>query len=439
MEIREILRRFLRNAALFLGSRLVFGLLNLASSALVVRFYGLGELGVVVLLQAYVRLFSEVVKFESWQAVLTYGTRPFDADRAAFKRLLGLTLGIDIVSLAIGIACGLAFMPWAVEIFEWPPEVARFAPFFLLSLPFITQGTPNGVLRLVDRVDILAWQHGLNATVRFAGVLLVWATDGGVLGLVLAWFAGSILAGMLQWAYAFRELAIRRMKPRMRLNLRDAAREFPGIWRFLALSNATSSLGLVYNAGTTMILGASLGASAAATLQIAQQLVNAISKPARQLGPIIAPEFTRLAAGGDWGTFRDLLVKQMKLTALVVGGIGTVLFVLLGPLLAAVYGEALLENIWLFRILIFNALLASVFFSVVPAFLSVAKAGTVLTINAVSAVIYMVVTFALLEAHGLLAVGYGVIASTLISLPLNVILGGRLLRKRLRRVGEAAR
>lgn len=438
MDLHEIIRRVLRNSAIFLGSRLVFGLLNLASSALVVRTLGLGDFGVVVLLQAYVRLLSEGIKFESWQALLTYGTGLFVHERAGFRRLLGLMLGIDILSILVGLSFGLAFLPWAGHIFEWPPEIVNFAPFFLLSLPFITQGTPNGILRLADRVDILAWQHGLNATVRFAGVLLVLALDGSVLGLVLAWFAGSIVSGLLQWAGAFRELARRRMMPRMRFNLIAAGREFPGIWSFLTLCNVTSTLSMIYNSGSTMLLGASLGPAAAATLQIALQIVGAIGKPAAQLGPIIMPEFTRLASSEDWWTFRKLILRQIRMTSLVVCGIGVVMFVGLGPLLAFVYGEELLQHIWLFRILVLGALVQSIFFSFQPAFLSMAEPGTVLAIRVVSVAVYLLLTLALLPSQEVLAVGFGGLASLAVNLGLNLALGHRHLGKRLRSVGEVA-
>jgi len=81
MHLDEIIARFLRNVAMILGSRLTFGLLNLATNALVVRAFGLTELGIVLLLQVYVRMFTDIVKFESWQAVLSYGARLQDDRR----------------------------------------------------------------------------------------------------------------------------------------------------------------------------------------------------------------------------------------------------------------------------------------------------------------------------------------------------------------------
>ena len=433
MDLSEISRRFTRNAQIILGSRLAFGLVNLATNALVVRAYGLHELGIVVLLQAYARLFTEIAKFESWQAVLSYGAMRFDSDPRSLRRLLGLTLSIDILSVLAGIAAGIVLIPWAARTFEWPPEVASFAPVFLISIAFITQGTLNGVLRLTDRVEVLAWQHGCNALVRLAGVLVAWGIGAGVMGIVLAWFAGSVVSGLLQYGMALAELARRRLKPKMHWNLRAAGAEFPRIWSYLAFTNAASSLGFFYNSGAAMVVGAELGASSAATVQLARQFANGLGRPVRLLGPIISPEFAKLRGAGNWTTFRALLWRVLRLSALIVGIVGALLMVVLAPLLAAIYGQEILPNIWLFRFMIMSSLVSMISFSFEPALLSAAKAGTLLAIRVVSATVFIVSGLFLLEEFGLITAGLAYLLARLVDVTLLAFLGGRLLAKRVRR------
>lgn len=432
MNLRDIFRRFARNASIILGGRLFFGLVNLGTSGLVVRLYGLPEFGVVVLLQAYARLFTEIAKFESWQAVLSYGTIAYEKDRPALRRLLGLTLGVDICSALLGIAVGIALIPWAARIFDWPQEVVSFAPVFLVTIVFITQGTFNGVLRLTDRVDVLAWQHGCNALVRLAGVLVAWGLGAGVMGLVLAWFAGSVISGLLQFGMALRELARRGIAPRLRVGLLAASAEFPGIWRFLGFANLASSISFVYNSGAALAVGAEIGSAAAATLQIARQFANGLGRPFRLLGPIIAPEFALLAGAGNWRVFRKLLVKQLAVTSLLIGGIAVLLFPLLGPLLSLIYTEAILPDIWLFRLLIVAALISMISFSFEPALLATARAGTLLAIRAAAASVFIATGLLLIEPFGLIAVGVAYVLAQLVDLALFAVLGGRMLAKRVR-------
>ena len=438
MDLADVYRRFLKNAGMIIGSRVIFGLLNLASSAVAVRSVGLQDFGTVVLLQAYTRLFTEIVKFESWQAVLTYGARLFDDDRRGLRQLLGLTLSLDLLSMLVGIACGIAFIPLAGRVLEWPDAVTTFAPAYLLAIPFITQATPSGVLRLFDRVDILVYQHAANALVRFGGVVVSWELDGGILGLVLAWFLGSVFGGLIPIVVSMMLLGREALLPIFRLNLFRVANEFPRIWRFLAFANVSSSISFVYSSGAAMFTGATLGPSAAATLQIAQQFSHSLRRPVRLLGPVIFPEFARLAAKGDWLTFRKLLARQLMATAAVVGGLGLVLFALLEPLLAAVYTRTILDEIWLFRILILSAALSMITFAFEPAMLSANKPGTLLIIRAIPALLFIATVVPAVDSQGLIAVGYGSLVVQVSHLLLSVILGSRLMNKRLRRQAQSA-
>jgi O-antigen/teichoic acid export membrane protein len=261
MELSDIWRRFARNAAMIVGGRIGFGLLNLATNAVVVRVFGLEDLGVVLLLQAYARLFSEIVKFQSWQAVLRYGAG-FEENAPGLRRLVGFTLGLDLLGFAVAIGAAILLVPWAVDWFGWSGDVAEFAPFFVLSIAFITHATPTGVLRLFDRVDALAIQHALNSMLRFAGVCLAAALDGGVMHIVLAWFAASVLSGGYLIAVSVR-LAFRcGVIPDLSVNWLRVGREFPQIWQFLCFTNASTFVPLVVKQGSTIFVGAQLGAAA---------------------------------------------------------------------------------------------------------------------------------------------------------------------------------
>lgn len=433
MNLTEIFRRFLRNAAMILGSRLTFGLVNLGTNALIVRAFGLTELGIVLLLQVYVRLFTDIVKFDSWQAVLTFGAREQEAGNPdRLRRLLGFTLGVDVVSVSLGVICAILFVPWAADIFEWPPEVTGFAPIFALSVFFLVQGTPNGILRLVDRVDILAIQFALNATIRFLGVGAVALLGGGVYGIALAWFAANVLSGVLPMIFAWREARARGMVPCFDIGWHRIGRHFEGIWKFLVFSNLSSSLSFIYFSGTVTFVGGAVGPAAAATLQIAQQFAVSLSRPARILSPLISPELAKLAATGDWATFARLIQRQLLVMAAVLTVFGAVLFLVLGFIVETVYGPELSADIRLFQILILASLLVMTTFSFEPAMLSANKPAMLLSLRAGAALIYVASSLALLPSQGIYAFGYGFLISQTAYVVTFATIGTRILRDRVR-------
>jgi len=439
MELSGIWRRFVRNSAMIVSSRMIFGLLHLATNAVVVRAFGLDELGVVLLLQAYARLFSEIVKFQSWQAVLRYGAAlEAPGDRTELRRLIGFTLGLDLLTFAVAISAAILFIPHATEWFGWTDEVAGFAPVFVISIIFITHATPMGVARLFDRVDVLAKQYALNSALRFGCVCLAAVLGGGVMHIVIAWFAASVISGVYLMAVVARLLIRDGLTPTLGVSWIGAGREFPKIWRFLFFSNVATSIALILNYGTTVVVGAQLGAAAAATWEVARQVGGAIAKPARLLGPLMFPELSRMVAHGDWVAMRHVLLRQLLVSLVVLSGVAIVLLAALPVLIELVFGPELLSEIWLFRLAILGSLVALAGFLLEPAFLSAGKAGTLLTIQTAGILVFVAIAVMTLHTIGLIGLGFALLGYHVTYHGFLLLVGRGLIAKRIRRSGEAA-
>ena len=135
-------------------------------------------------------------------------------------------------------------------------------------------------------------------------------------------------------------------------------------------------------------------------------------------------------------------MKQLALTALVIGAAGAVLFAVLDLVLSLVYGAEILDAIWLFRILILASMLTMLTFSFEPALLSVNKPTLLLALRVFSAAIYAVVGLSLLGELGILSMGIAFLASQTVYVVSCIWFGARILKKRLRRLpadAEAAK
>lgn len=438
MDLSEIYRRFFRNAGLLLGSRVVFGLLNLATMTLALRHYGLVDLGMLLLLQSYTRLFAEIVKFNSWQAMLRYGSLLEETgEHQKFRRLMGFVITVDLLAAGLATACAILLIPLAERWFDWPAEVAGFAPFFVFAIFFITQGAHTGVLRLFDRVGAVVMQHSLNATVRFALVGLLILLDAPFFYVVLAWFAAFVAGGVWPMAAFLREVIQRDLMPRFTWTWIGAAREFEGIWRFLVLTNLSSFPTLVVQNGVTMTLGGAVGPAAAAIYEVARQFSAAIGRPMRMLGPIIFPEFARLTAKGEWLKIRAIFVRQLALTVLLSSALTVVLMALLPLLVEHLFGAEVAAHLWLFRLLIIGAMIGLLGFAIQPAFLSANKAGTMLTLQVLATGVFIASAFAGYRAWGLDGTGFGLVGYAVTLQTCSLVIGRRLLKKRIRRARES--
>lgn len=341
-----IWRRVRRNSAIIVGERVIFGFLNLAAAALAVRAVGAEAFGVVILLQAYVRLISGLLKFQSWAAVTKFGAEAMaDGDEPRFRRLIGFTLRLDILGSAATILLGMLALPYAAALLDWPEEAQALAPWFMLTAPFITHGTPTGVLRLLDRFIVLARQHALNAVLRFIGSLAIFLApmfgdfgDGGLGAgaLIVVWGAASFISGGYMIGSAVRAMRARGLTPRLGGSWRFLTRSFPQIWRFVIVMNANSFLATVTTHGTVLVVGAMLGPVAAGLFGLVRQFTDPLNRLSSLIGPVLFPEFAWLETRRDRRgiaalLWRTLLVSgaALALVCLALAGVGEQLLSLL--------------------------------------------------------------------------------------------------------------
>ena len=398
-------RNVLANASVILGERLAFGVVNIAAAAVAVRAVGFEAFGAVLLVHAYTRLFGDMLRFQSWQAVLRYGAPALaDGRTQDLRRLLGLTLRLDLIALAGSITAAILFSSFAASIFSWPAETARWAPFYVLAIVFMATETPAGVLRLLDRFGILAARHAMNASIRLTGAALVWMLGieggAGASALIAVWFLASVLSGGWMIAMAFLVLRGRNLLPRMLGNWSEMRAGFDGFWGFVLATNASTTLATTAANLTTLVVGGVLGASAAGLFGVVRQITDSFGKPAKRPGPVIFPELGRLRAEKRRKSLDGLILRALGAGAAAVAVIAGVMALAGGPLLEAAFGAEALQAYNLMILATVAASLSIWGFSLEPALLSAGRAGISLAIQCAAVALYALTLFGLLSMGG---------------------------------------
>ena len=324
--VRQTLgQRLWKNISVILGGRLVFGIVNLAAAALAVRACGVEAFGVVALLQAYIRVFAGLIRFDTWAAVTRYGVAASDST-PDLQRLLGFTLRLDAIAFFVSVLLAALLAPFAGRLFDWPEAVIALAPWYAVNIIFITGATATGFLRLADRFSVLAQQHGLNALIRLAGTVLLWVFGGGVVQLALVWGVAGIVSGVFMMWVAWREAMRRDLWPRVRGSWRELSEGFPNIWRFVTVTNLEGMVSTVMNHGVVLMVGAILGTSGASLFQIARQSTDFMRKTSTLLSPIFFPEFAKMEAKGKRSKIRRLINRTLQFALVWLAIASTVLF-----------------------------------------------------------------------------------------------------------------
>ena len=405
-------RKVMANASLLLGERVVFGLVNLAAAAIAVRAVGLEAFGAVVLAHAYARLLGDTLRFKSWQAVLRYGALPLaEGRRDDLRRLIGLSLRLDIAAAAGSLLLAWIAAGWVAALLNWPEATARWAPWYAFAIVFMIAGTPTGVLRLLDRFGVLAAQHAINASIRLAGATLIWLGSGGAEALMAVWFVAVVVSGSWTIWTALALLAARGLMPRMGGRWRTLQQGFDGYWRFVFATNLSATLSSALTSVTTLVAGGLLGPAGAALYAVAKQVADALTKPAKLIGPIIFPEISHLLAQQ-----RRKPIDGLLLRALAAGGAGACLIALLvaaagETLLVAVFGPVALPAYDLVVLAAAAGALTMWGFALDPALLAAGRAGQSLVVELAATTSYVVILAVWLPAGG----GLGAIGAALLT------------------------
>jgi O-antigen/teichoic acid export membrane protein len=198
--------------------------------------------------------------------------------------------------------------------------------------------TPSGVLRVLDRFDLLGWSDTLMPISRAILAAVAYAAGGGLSAYVVIWYVSDLAGNLFGWFLAWRELKRTGHLEGMRPTLRPDP--LPGAWRFAINVNLAASVQAIWGPTGRLVVGGLLGPAGAALFRIASTLADAAQKPADLLGRAFYPEIMRmdLSSNKPWKLMRRVVVLASGTAAIAIG------LLLLGgkPLLSLLFGKSFL-------------------------------------------------------------------------------------------------
>jgi O-antigen/teichoic acid export membrane protein len=408
----EIFRRILANAGKLLGGRAVNAVLSLAYTAVAARALGVKGLGVLVMIHAFAQLLGDVVKFQSWQTVLQYGAEPLAQRRIEeLQRVVRFTLMLDLISGLAGVLAGVVGALAFGGQLGWGAEQGPLAATYALSVMFITAASPLGILRLLDRFDVLAGQAAVISVVRLIGCAAGYVLHADLAFFLLVWALGTIAGFFLLALAAWRELGRNGLLAGFRW-LGPVRIETPGVWRFAWATNLNATLGVAFTHLVTLMVGGLLGPADAALWRIGRQVADAIAKPVRLLIPALYPELVRLRAERREKTMWRLTGR----ITLVASAVGLLLLAVSGfagaPLLRLVMGAGFAAAAGVMTWQVAAAVVNLVSLPLEPMVISLGQAGATVRVRVVVAVAYAVTLPFLVRRYGVEAAGAALVASS---------------------------
>jgi O-antigen/teichoic acid export membrane protein len=333
------LRSLLKNSSYLAASKAVGAVFGLATLAFAARGLGLVLFGTLILISSYAKAVSGIAKFQSWQLIVRYGGHGVaHGDPEHFKVATGFAFSLDLISGIGGMLVGAALLPFIGHWFGLSNQYLWLALFFCTSLPTMASATPTGVLRVLDRFDLISWGGTAGPISRaiLAGVAYFAGASFAVF--VTVWWVSEIFDDLLLWFLAWRELRRTGHLKGIRPTLRPTV--LRGAWRFAIDVNLTSSIDAVWGPIGRLVVGGLLGPAGAGLFRLASELADGAQKPGDLLARAFYPEVVRmdLSSKRPW--------KLMARSSVLIGGVAlfAIVLLLLGgkPLIGLLFGKQFL-------------------------------------------------------------------------------------------------
>nr|WP_157926364.1 lipopolysaccharide biosynthesis protein [Sphingomonas koreensis] len=308
----------LQIAHLASGNATAIGI-GMVTLALMAHMLGPALLGLLAMVEAYGRFMDQIIRLETWQAVIRYGAGALEAgDDDRFAELVGFGIALDIIGALAAGAVALLAIPLVGSWIGWGTEAQTMAAFYAIAVAFGISSTPTGVLRLFDRFALIAWVDPVLAVLRLIAVALVWALGGSVWELLAIAIAVPCLQRVTLAVMAWHELRRRGYRIRPRFDALINTGKFEGIWTFIVSANGAVLVRKSTQELDILAVGAVAGPIGAGIYQLVRKFTLAAMKAGAMLQQVVFPDLARLWARRDLLGFANA-IRQIELFTLCVG------------------------------------------------------------------------------------------------------------------------
>ncbi len=406
----ETFKRLFKNTGLLISGDTVSAVLGVLTFAVTARALGAEKLGMLVLIDAYVRIVDRLVNFQSWQFMIKYGSDALSAkDHSGFKALVKFGTMVDSLTAVIGCVVSVALAGLIARWQNWSPEMIRLAVIYSMIVIFDIAGVPTGILRIFDKFKSFSVQKSVTSGIKFAGVLIAWTLHCGLSGFLWVWMLTEIVDYVSLTAMAWIELHRQGFRNIWAEPLSGITKRFPGIWNFLISTNLTGSVKVGFREFDILVVGKLLGFADVSLYKLAKKLCAALDRLTNPLFQSLYPELTKLWAKKDFKDFR-FVVKRMTY---IMGGLSVitwVVFVIWGREIIFIttgreFISAYSVTVWY---MLANAI-AVTSLPLAPMLLAMGQAHLSFWIQFLPTLIYFPILFWMLNAWGLNGAGYAYI------------------------------
>ncbi|HHL43567.1 MAG TPA: hypothetical protein ENJ42_08120 [Hellea balneolensis] len=428
-------RRVAANTGLMVGAKALAALIGLFSLIIITKNLSISDVGTILFLHAYMLFFAEVATFQSWQAVIRFGTHDLaHQDTNALLKLLRFCMALDFVGAIVAFVLaviGLLFLGQFLPLlpsFRDTGDIADVSQLVRLGIPYCLLilvhqgGASTGVFRLFDKFTPLAAQVLVMPVFRLLGAIIAWRIGGGVESYLAAWFVGSFLGYLAFPLLAAFELQSRKLLKPLLSAWPSLKSDRQGMWPFVWKANIDASLAT----GTThlplLLVMPIFGPAFVGAYKVADEIAKLLSEGVLLLDRVIYPEYARMITRGHVAHIWRIIFKASA----ILLGVGLALSAIvawIGPwLIGNMFGHDYQDAVILSILLMLAASIMGVAAPLYPVFYAAGKPGKAIFARSAGIGVYIILVFVLSAVIGKTGPGWAAIGGNLLAVTLAAFL-----------------
>lgn len=315
------------------------GVLQLAIFAVAAQALDLAALGLLILVQAYVRFVDGLLNFQSVNVLTNFMAGAQErGDETRLRGLVKAGLIVDFGTAFLATLVAILALPLVAQWLGLSGDWVWYAGAYALVISTRTFGAIEAALRCFDRFGAISMRPVTASLVILAGSLAAWAMGASAQTFLLVWLVGEALANIVYLVWSIMLLRRHGMAHLSRANARAAIDTSPGFWPMMWQTNATFGIRMLSQEADVILAGAVLGPAAAGLLRAAKNLANLVGQLGRPLQQVASAPIARACEAGDRAGALSYAAKIAGIACaggLILAGVMTLLA---EPILAIGFG-----------------------------------------------------------------------------------------------------
>ena len=411
------------------AGKFINAIAGLVTMAVLARYLGPGPFGVIAVFRTVVTIVDTYANFNTWQAVIKYGTEALADKRPEdVKRMIKLAFIIDATTASVGVLVVFGLTLIIPERFGWSSHEAALCAIYGLTLISKVAGTTDGIFRICDAYRVQAVVSGIGAVLSTAAVVIAAGLGASFGGCVLALVCGEIASNITITIASFWVANQAGYRGWRKVKLAGLRTTFPGIVRFFVSTNAQLTVKTSQNEIDMLVIGSMLGKESAGLYRVVKQLGTIPGRVFLPFEIVLFTELARCAALHDYVGFRRLLLRAVTIAGVGSLAIWAVAAVFARPLIELVAGPAYISVTDAFRLYLLAMVIQVCSTTVMRSMIALGRPGTAFLFDAASLVVLIgVVVFGAYQ-WGLVGVAAAILLHKSIQLTWSTTVVWRLLR-----------